>query len=542
MSTLKQRPIAPRPAARPPRRRPVRPALVALWAAGLALVGLGAGVAWHLTRPTPQLLEPPALTPELASRLLAALGPRPSLGGEPAVDGRIERLGAADVDGDGQAEWAVAYAWLGAKTPAGGRAVRPGLAVVRADSLERLYEAPAAGGWNGPKDPAFPDVDDWRNGVEAIDLGPDGLAFLQRYQLESRLGGRMTHGRARLLVQGSGGWTVAWEGDTESRTESGPTEEVSQSGEVLVEDLDGDGRFELTVAQSRYMRRLDGRGRGPHFVADLDVKRVHRRVGDRFEPYGLARGAGPIHRLRPAPPMLAVRTAVPVQIDGDFAEWRSQELAAISGLTMAAPDLLMFKQRDRSGMDDISGEVRLLWDPEHLYVHATVMDDRVVPGMAGRELYRGDHLAVWLDHDHDGDFGQIARTADDWQIGFSPGRPAQAHAWVPKPGRHGLQVASRPHIDPYSGGVYGYELEAAIPWADLGGRPPGLVPGAPIRPPAPQTGEPRRYALALAGVVGCGLVLSDSDAQPQELAYVSNSRFRWADPTSFNTLLLVEPR
>ncbi|MFP5503084.1 MAG: sugar-binding protein [Candidatus Sericytochromatia bacterium] len=551
MSTIKQRrPAPPRPLGRPPRatgKRPMRPALVVACAAAIGLLGLAVAVGLHLTRPTPQLLEPPALTPALKARLLAALHPgypgsRPALGGETAAEGSIESVGAADVDGDGQAEWAVAYAWLGAPAPAGGRQVRPGLAVLRSDTLEKLYDAPASGGWNGAADPAFPDVDDFSNRVEAVDLGEGVLGFVQRYRLESRLGGRQSHGRARVLLSGSGGWGVAWEGETEARLESGPVDEVAEGGEVTIEDLDGDGRREVLLGDSRYLRKLDAAGRGPHFTADLDARQVFRRVGDRFEPYGLARSGEPSFRQRPAPPLLAVRTSLPVRIDANFAEWQAQELATISGLTLASPDLLMFKRRDRSGMDDISGEVRLMWDPAHLYLHATVMDDRVVPGAAGRELYRGDHLAVWLDHDHDGDFGRIARSQDDWQIGFSPGRPAQAHAWVPKPGRHGLQVASRPHVDPYSGGVYGYELEMAIPWADLGGLPPGLAPSEAPAAPVPLTGEPRRYELALQGVVGLGLVLSDSDAQPQELAYVSNGGFRWADPTSFNTLLLVEPR
>jgi hypothetical protein len=54
-------------------------------------------------------------------------------------------------------------------------------------------------------------------------------------------------------------------------------------------------------------------------------------------------------------------------------------------------------------------------------------------------------------------------------------------------------------------------------------------------------GAPRSYHLALAGALGGTVVLSDADDQPQEQAYVSDPAFTWGVPTTFNTILLVEP-
>ncbi|MNS75540.1 hypothetical protein D3C72_1090620 [compost metagenome] len=160
-------------------------------------------------------------------------------------------------------------------------------------------------------------------------------------------------------------------------------------------------------------------------------------------------------------------------------------------------------------------------------------------------MYQGDHLAVWVDWDLEGDFRQDARSADDWQIGLKPAsltQPAGAHVWVPKSGPQGVQVASRPLVDGYSGGVNGYELEAAIPWASMGGLPPGMRASAAKGASDAKPGAARRYTLGVAGAVGFGLVLTDSDKRPQELVYVSNPGFTWSAPRSFNTLLLVEPR
>jgi hypothetical protein len=194
-----------------------------------------------------------------------------------------------------------------------------------------------------------------------------------------------------------------------------------------------------------------------------------------------------------------------------------------------------------------------MWDEQALYVRAMVLDNQVVPGPAGTELYKGDNLSVWLDTDLQKDFEQGLRDGDDWQIGLSPAGPdvkpdkegrtfAPAWCWVPKPGTNGVVSASKPLLDPYNHALRGYQIEAAIPWANLGGLPPGVK----IRPAAlpmagPASTEPRRYHLGLAGAMGIGLVLSDADTEYQELGYVSNPFFTWAEPKTFNTLLLVEP-
>jgi hypothetical protein len=145
------------------------------------------------------------------------------------------------------------------------------------------------------------------------------------------------------------------------------------------------------------------------------------------------------------------------------------------------------------------------------------------------------------------DFTQVRRDADDWQLGLAPGTGpnriggGEAWFWVPRPGRGAAKVASSPLVDPYEGAIRGWRLEAAIPWADIGGPPPGLDPGpAPDLADARKELAPRRYQLRLAGQVGVGIVLTDADEDAQELAYVSSDAFAWGAPKTWNSLLLVE--
>lgn len=547
-------PAGARRAVKTPRRKGVR-FKPRFWALVVALVGTVGGGLWVVSRPEPTQLTPPELTPALRAAMLAAIAPgwpaqKPTLAGPlgpvPVADGRVDGVAALDVDGDGNPEWGVAYTWLGKRDPSGARPVQAGFAVLAGgDAPELLYTGPSAGGWNGDKEPYFSDASASHGRVEAVSLGADGLGFLQHVSAEMTTGGRLTQGLARLFVPDGDTWSLAWSGESEHRWRAGAAEETARTTDVRLEDRDGDGAAEVVTQQSWYHRRLDGAGRGPHFTMDGLGHLTHAPGGGRYRLSGLEPHDGAAIALRQAAPILAVRAARPIQVDGRFGDWDGEELVAMSGLRFEDAALLKYKRRDRHGIEDFSGDIRLLWDETALYVRASVIDDTVAPGPGGRELYRGDHLAVWLDWDLAGDFRQDTRNADDWQIGLRPagsGAGPEAYCWVPKAGAQGVKVASRPLVDSYSGGVNGYEIESAIPWASLGGLPPGMTPGAAPTPVAMPPGQSRRYQLAVAGAMGFGAVLTDSDKKPQELIYVSNPGFTWAAPRSFNTLLLVEPR
>lgn len=557
-------PPAPPPAAGPAprvrkRRRRVR--WGRLFAAALCAAA-ATGVAWVLTRPGPRTISAPALTPELEATVLGAIAPgwparKPMLrtldGPKPAAAGAIDALAAVDVDADGRAEWGVAYTWLGPDGPSGARAMRPGFAIVRAPAAgqppELLQDAPAPGGWDGERDAAFEAATEHHGRVEAVRWSRREVGFLATHTIETSVGGRLARGVTRAFVPLLGGWVAAWEGVTEDRLRHDRTDEKAADTRVEALDLDGNGTAELVLTPSWYHRHLGAGDRGVHFTAEGPGRVVYRRDGATFTAAALdGVGPGPRPRVRPAPPLYAVRAPRPPAIDGDLADWDAIELTQLGTLMLDDPAQLRYRRRERRGTHDFSGAVRFMWDERALYVRADVMDDGLRVAPPGKRLFEGDHLGLWLDMDLARDFAVARRDADDWQLGLAPGQGAdpkraaggEAWFWVPRAGRGAARVASAPLIDPYEGATRGWRLEAAIPWTDVGG-PPNLAPG-----PAPDLSDPRRelnprrYALRLAGMIGLGVVLTDSDEEAQELAYVSSPTFGWGAPRTFNSLLLVE--
>jgi hypothetical protein len=183
-----------------------------------------------------------------------------------------------------------------------------------------------------------------------------------------------------------------------------------------------------------------------------------------------------------------------------------------------------------------------MWDAQGLYLRTDVMDDKFRWAEPGARLYEGDHVTLWIDRDLQDDFSQGIRNLDDWQIGLAPGPDGTGHAWswVPEAGTRGIQVATSLLRDPFDNAVRGYQLEAAIPWAAIGGNPAlRATSNLPVEDPRTQL-QARRYVLKVAGLVGLTLVLTDADERPQEMAFVSAPRFSWGDPRSFNTLVMLD--
>ena len=86
-------------------------------------------------------------------------------------------------------------------------------------------------------------------------------------------------------------------------------------------------------------------------------------------------------------------------IDGDFGDWDANELTQLGTLMLEDPGQLRYRRRERRGTHDFSGAVRFMWDERHLYVRADVMDDTLRAPVAGKKLFEGDHLGLWLDMD-----------------------------------------------------------------------------------------------------------------------------------------------
>jgi hypothetical protein len=173
----------------------------------------------------------------------------------------------------------------------------------------------------------------------------------------------------------------------------------------------------------------------------------------------------------------------------------------------------------REGADDLEASFRVGWDDDYLYLAVKVLDDAYVQNASGEDLFMGDSLELLLDVDLLGDYGSSALSADDYQLGISPGRPdvdgeREAYLWYPSNwsgARDQVQIGAV-----RSSGVY--RVEAAVPWSIFG-----------INPSAGQ-----RYGFALSA--------SDNDNPDDDVqqSMVSSARTReLTNPTTWGELTLI---
>ena len=161
-------------------------------------------------------------------------------------------------------------------------------------------------------------------------------------------------------------------------------------------------------------------------------------------------------------------------IDGNLDEWL--------GLPSFESQYLVYSVNGWDGTDDVTATWRLGWDSSHLFVAVQVEDNMHVQTQTGNQIFKGDSISVQIDSDLEGDFGPQL-SPDDYQVNLSPGdfvsippstfrfQGTSSGGAVDAPG-HGIAVAAQQTEQ-------GYNLEAAIPWQDIGVTPAaGLVIGA----------------------------------------------------------------
>jgi serine/threonine-protein kinase len=209
--------------------------------------------------------------------------------------------------------------------------------------------------------------------------------------------------------------------------------------------------------------------------------------------------------------VLSSRVETRPAVDGRLEEWHGDDYSI--AYDVHDPD------GQWNGHSDLYGRFYVGWDNDHLYLAVDVTDDVHVQSQRGKMLYTGDDVEIQIDGDLFGDFHSSELSADDAQVGLSPGdfrtlKP-EAYIWLPhsreQPGTM-IDVAATPTDG-------GYTLEAAIPWWTLGGRP--------------QTETP----------VGFCVSLGDNDlpdGSGQQTMLSSAPTREWGDPTTWGTLILID--
>jgi len=191
----------------------------------------------------------------------------------------------------------------------------------------------------------------------------------------------------------------------------------------------------------------------------------------------------------------------PIVVDGELDDWAN------------VPNAIVLDRREQatygadhwSGPADLSGVIHLAWRPEGLYLAAEVTDDVVQQPYTGYDIYKGDHVNIWLDWTPEAEPERAMFGEGQVHIGLSPGNLGADEPRLPPE-----IVLFRPTTLPREGGLIaarrtdnGYVLEAFLP--------------------APCLGVP---AIAMNRDATFEVALGDSDLQPavQEMFLTRDTR------------------
>lgn len=166
---------------------------------------------------------------------------------------------------------------------------------------------------------------------------------------------------------------------------------------------------------------------------------------------------------RPSGYFVASYLSSPPTIDGDWSDWGTLQYPA---------RYVVFGLGNWMDKSDLEGSFRIGWDANNLYIAVKVNDDIYAQNATGQDIWKGDSIEILLDVDLYNDFYSTSLSADDYQLGISPGKPdtngpKEAVLWFPS-----SISGSRPQVTIAAiGGSGTYRVEAAIPWSVFGVTP-----------------------------------------------------------------------
>lgn len=164
----------------------------------------------------------------------------------------------------------------------------------------------------------------------------------------------------------------------------------------------------------------------------------------------------------------------PIAIDGDLGDWRTVPNA----LTLDDAAHVTYGAGAWTNTDDLSGTVRLAWRTECLFIAADVTDEAVSQRGRGQDVWKGDHVMLFVDAAPRQDAGRTSFGEGQFQIALSPGSLSatgdplldtkpEVYVYFPTGAQAGGAAVAAVRTGT------GYAIEAAIPWSALGGSAPG---------------------------------------------------------------------
>ena len=152
----------------------------------------------------------------------------------------------------------------------------------------------------------------------------------------------------------------------------------------------------------------------------------------------------------------------PIRIDGSLEEWTGRSRLSINEKQNVVYSV---EENAWNGINDLSGTVHLAWDDRALYVCGKVTDDIIVQESSGTELWRGDHVEIWIDTQPSLDPVQRGYNEYTYQFGISPGnfdkQAPEFCVWLPAD----LDNSIKEIAWATKQNKTGYSFETRIPWS-----------------------------------------------------------------------------
>ncbi len=253
--------------------------------------------------------------------------------------------------------------------------------------------------------------------------------------------------------------------------------------------------------RARVDRDFPNAGQGSRAADDALIARDASR---RFAPSSLGTNvvAGPANSICVIP----LKPDPPPAVDGQLNEWLNRPGA----LVLDRREQATWGGNNWKSAADLCARVWLAWRSDTLYLAASVKDDQLRQSQRGHDLWRGDHVMLFLDATPDDAPQQDVFGRGQFQIGFSPGNflrtgdagvdcPPEIYCYRPAGARlAGATIAATQT-------PAGYDLEVSLPWAQLGVA-------------SPQAGMALRLEVAV----------SDTDgAEPRQEKMMTSSTKEW---------------
>ncbi|MEA3403870.1 MAG: sugar-binding protein [Armatimonadota bacterium] len=107
----------------------------------------------------------------------------------------------------------------------------------------------------------------------------------------------------------------------------------------------------------------------------------------------------------------------PIAVDGDLGDW----VGVPGAISLDSPEHATYKRLLWDGPEDLSATVHTAWRREGLFLALDITDDMLSQTQRGRDIWKGDHVEVYLDFAYDVEPDRSGFDQGQFQLAFSPG-------------------------------------------------------------------------------------------------------------------------